>query len=373
MTALKEVVFIGNAAKEEELKQKEWRFSLLFKSKDSPPLSLTVSCISSFWPPQGAGNVHALGCASDSGVALGMARGIYLADISSGVSEKIRNDVGEVCTVLRLNDSLVLFGYDDGYTIYKTQPLLSSLFKNSNTGAGTCTSGCVIHVSSAIDTPFIILAFNNRLSVVNTQGIRLLDERTNLEGGWPQVRALLHNVFVGLENTIDGSSSILVLRFDNEGHAAGIESLSSWSPSRKVMQIECCSIKSRASVLHAGDEEIGVLTFSESSQQLIPQSRIYVSDHKLRAMANFFISDNFLVLFTYAANSNQLNQFIYDVSEGKLSKAKSVEDQRLRGSYRCYDKQIIVSKKNNNKIELIVNSGDRLRGDNQLVRVCLKI
>jgi hypothetical protein len=158
MTALKEVVFIGNAAKEEELKKKKWRFSILFKSKDSPPLSLTVSSISSFPRPGDAGDINALGCASDSRVALGIDDGIYLADISSGVSEKIRNEIGNVLTVLRLNDSLALFGYNDGYTIYKTQPLLSSLFKDSNTGAGTCTSGCVIHVSSATDTPLIILA-----------------------------------------------------------------------------------------------------------------------------------------------------------------------------------------------------------------------
>jgi hypothetical protein len=104
---------------------------------------------------------------------------------------------------------------------------------------------------------------------------------------------------------------------------------------------------------------------------LIPQSRIYVSGvQDLRALANSFISENFLVLFTYAANSNQLNQFIYDVSEGKLSKAKSVEDQRLRANYSC-DKQIIVSKKKNNEIELLVRSGDY--GSGEVVKVSLKI
>ena len=303
-----------------------------------------------------------MGRADDTRAFCGTDQGLYLLDTISGEGELV--DMEKVIFLYNIDESHVLVGFgSERCSVYKTLPVLSLVprFKFASPGGGRCTSGCLI-TSSSEYASLLVLAFQKHLSCVDLHGMALIDKDPDaLSGGSPCVRSLSHNYFAAVTDYLKGSLGIHLLKLCSADSKLGFKNLSTTEISNGVWHIESIKVSRGPRILYSSRGEIGLLSFSESVEQLIPYTKIRFDREMIFAsLLNFAIRDEMVVILAAAYQEARIYQVIYNTEKGSLAHARAPEISHMNHMFFCrmHQRQIEIHKNHEGIVNIIALEAD---------------
>jgi hypothetical protein len=117
-----------------------------------------------------------------------------------------------------------------------------------------------------------------------------------------------------------------LLKLGSDGSRHQFENLSTLEIPNKVYHIESIAKGSGPKIIYSSNGEIGILSFSVTSEQLIPLTRISVEGMKESAsLLTYFTKENLLVIMAAGKERYTIYQTVYDPVKGSLSRGPEID------------------------------------------------
>ena len=124
-------------------------------------------------------------------------------------------------------------------------------------------------------------------------------------------------------------------------------------PGKCVRQIESIVQSQGPRLIYSSMGEIGLLSFSETSKQLIPHARISISGMRTSAsLLSYVTAENLLVILA-AEDGGTIYQIIYDPMKRSLSHAPSVVSNEQMSFNSPPHKPLAIHKQDDNSVTVV--------------------
>eukprot|EP01016_Furgasonia_blochmanni_P030775 TRINITY_DN31926_c0_g2_i1.p1 TRINITY_DN31926_c0_g2~~TRINITY_DN31926_c0_g2_i1.p1 ORF type:complete len:189 (-),score=9.91 TRINITY_DN31926_c0_g2_i1:101-610(-) len=121
------------------------------------------------------------------------------------------------------------------------------------------------------------------------------------------------------------------------------------------------SIRGERYILYATYEEVGILFYRESSQHLIPLSKVFVERSDVGGRALFYMPFSANMLWVFAFKKPILHHFVYDIEKQRLHRVQSISHGAFSFDAYMRESQMIVSNSSERTLELTGNDyGNRI-------------